>query len=282
MSREISEQFITDLKDGYLAPLIIKVQDDIDLDLFIRNGYINIYFKGNSLLKLTEKKGGGYSVEIHRKYLQGLKLRQISDRDDVDRFLEILPFLKENILHHGQPSLEIEYEQLIVRANNNEKRNNTDYFFIDRQYTLGDNYRIDLMGIYWPPLRRQGDTVYPCLLEIKFALNTDIRKVDQQLMDYYQLIEESPEEVARDMQSSLQQRLKLGLFDQQQNRVEALKTVKISPDLEDYRFILAFVDYNPRSSLLDLEKVRQLPFADQVLVLYGGFGIWERNLLSTA
>lgn len=276
--REISEEFLFNLSEGYLAPITEKIRNDIDLDLFIRDGYINIYFKGNALLKLTEKKRGGYSVNIHRKYLQGLKLRQISDRDDVDRFLEMIPLLKENILHHGKPSLEIEYEQLIVRANNTEKRNNTDYFFIDRQYTLGNNYRIDLMGIHWPNPRRKGDKVFPCLLEIKFALNTDIRKVDQQLRDYYQLIAKNPAKVARDLKSSLIQRLELGLFDQRENRLEALKTLEISPSLEDYRFILALVDYNPRSTLLDMDRIGCLPFADQVKVLYGGFGMWERNL----
>ena len=276
--REISDQYLSELEGGLLSPISERVRRDIDLDLFIRGGYINIYFKGNSLLKLTEKRGGGYAVDIHRKYLQGLKLRQISDRDDVDRFLEMIPFLKENILHHGKPSLEIEYEQLIIRANNTEKRNNTDYFFIDRQYTLGDNYRIDLMGIHWPTPRRKGNTVFPCLLEIKFALNTDIRKVDRQLMDYYQLIARNPGKIARDLKSSLIQRLELGLFDQQQNRLDALKTLEISPELEDYRFILAFVDYNPRSTLLDLSAIKALPFADQVKVLYGGFGMWESNL----
>lgn len=276
--REISGQYLSGLVGGLLAPITEKVRKDIDLDLFIRDGYINIYFKGNSLLKLTEKQGGRYAVDIHKKYLQGLNLRQISTRDDVDKFLEMIPRLKANILHYGKPSLEIEYEQLIVRANNNEKRNNTDYFFIDRQYTLGDNYRIDLMGIHWPPPRTRGDTVFPCLLEIKFALNTDIREVHQQLEDYYQLVAENPAEVAEDLKSSLIQRLELGLFDQRKNRLEALKTVEISPRLEDYQFILLLVDYNPRSTLLDLSKIQNLPFSSQIKILHGGFGMWGRYL----
>lgn len=278
MSRRLSNCFLTQMKSGFLSPLTEKVRKDVDLDLFIRDGYINIYFKGNSLLKLTEKKDGGYSVYIHKKYLQGTHLRELAYRRDVNKFLEMIPQLKENILHHGKPSLEIEYEQLIIRANNNEKRNNTDYFIIDRQYTLGDNYRIDLMGIHWPPRRHRGDKVYPCLLEIKFALNTDIRKVHQQLEDYYQLIAENPAEVAEDLKSSLVQRLELGLFDQRKNRLEALKTVKISPRLEDYQFILALVDYNPRSTLLDLSMIYTLPFSNQIKILHGGFGIWGKNL----
>jgi hypothetical protein len=38
------------------------------------------------------------------------------------------------------------------------------------------------------------------------------------------------------------------------------------------------VDYNPNSSLLAMEKIRQLPFADQVKVFRTGFGIWQGNV----
>jgi len=277
--RRISDGFIFDLKEGNLNDLTKKVQDDIDLDLFIRNGYINIYFKGNSILKLTERKRDGtYAVDIHPKYLQGLDINDLVDEKSTRDYIEKIPQLKENILQKGKPSLEIEYEQLIVRSNNNENRNNTDYFMIDRQFALGDNYRIDLMGIYWPNPRRKDQIAFPCLLEIKFALNTDIKKVHQQLERYYQLVSENPNGVAEELKSILHQRLDLGLFNQQKNRLEALRTLEISPNLEDYKFVLALVDYNPHSSLLDLSMIKELSFASQIKVLYGGFGIWEENL----
>jgi len=277
--RSISQKFLNELKHGFLFELNKKVQADIDLDLFIRNGYINVYFKGNSILKLTERKRTGtYAVEIHSKYIQGMKIQDLHNEKSTRSLVNRIPQLKENILQHGKPSLEIEYEQLIVRANNNEKRNNTDYYIIDRQYTLGRGYRIDLMGVYWPNPRRRGDLVYPCLLEIKFALNSDIQKVDQQLLDYYRLIAENPKEVAEDLQSSLMQRISLGLFNQDKKRLDALKTIRISPKIEDYQFILALVDYNPRSTLLDLLKIEDLPFSEQIKILRGGFGMWEVNL----
>jgi hypothetical protein len=37
-----------------------------------------------------------------------------------------IPLLKENIIRYGKSSLEIEYEQMIIRANNYEPRNNTE------------------------------------------------------------------------------------------------------------------------------------------------------------
>ena len=277
--RKLSDQFIYDLKDGLLSELTHKVQADIDLDLFIRDGYINIYFKGNSILKLTERKRNGtYAVDIHPKYLQAMEISDLIDVKSTRSYVNKIPQLKDNILHHGKSSLEIEYEQMIVRANNNEKRNNSDYFIVDRQYTPTGKNQIDLMGICWPNPRKKGDIVSPCLLEIKFALNSDIKDVDQQLNRYYQLISSNHKQISEDLQSILRQRLSLGLFSQDKNRLEALKTVEISPNLADYQIILALVDYNPRSSKLDLSKIQTLPFANQIKILYGGFGMWEENI----
>jgi len=277
--RKISPEFLYELKDGFLSELTKKVQADIDLDLFIRKGYINIYFKGNSILKLTERKRDGtFAVDIHPKYLQEMEISDLVDEKSTKEYLNKIPQLKENILQFGKQSLEIEYEQLIVRANNNEKRNNSDYFMIDRQYTPGENRLIDLVGIYWPNPRKKEDIVTPCIIEIKFALNDDIKDVDQQLHRYYRLIKKDTSSFAEDLDSSLKQRLTLGLFSQDEKRLEALKTVRISSNFEDYQFVLALVDYNPRSSKLDLSKIEALSFSDQIQILYSGFGIWEDNL----
>jgi len=111
--RKLIVQFIYDLKDGLLSELTHKVQADIDLDLFIRDGYINIYFKGNSILKLTERKRNGtYAVDIHPKYLQAMEISDLIDVKSTRSYVNKIPQLKDNILHHGKSSLEIEYEQI--------------------------------------------------------------------------------------------------------------------------------------------------------------------------
>ena len=62
---------------------------------------------------------------------------------------------------------------MIIRANNYEPRNNSEYYIIDRQITAGDAGRFDLTGIYWARgKRRKGQEVSLCLMEVKFALNT--------------------------------------------------------------------------------------------------------------
>jgi hypothetical protein len=277
--RHITEQFLEQLRTGFLSLLTDSVRTDIDLDLFIRDGYINIYYKGSSLLKLSEKPGDVYTVDIHPKFLNGMVIGDLTDRQSTEGFLAKIPRLKENIIRHGKPSLEIEYEQLIIRANNCENRNNSEYFIIDRQYILGTRDRIDLMGIYWPaPGRRSGQTAYPCIIEIKFALNNDIRNVHEQLQRYYELVAKSAEDVAKDLKSSLDQRIALGLYNQDKGRVEALKTLEISKKINEFTFILVLVDYNPYSTLLDLSTIKALPFSDQIMIMHAGFGMWEERL----
>ena len=277
--RKLSEGFMQALDSGFLKGIPRAVIADKDLDLYIRENYLNIYYKGNSLLKLEEWGGDRYQVEINQKFLEGLSFVELNDEKSTADFLRKIPLLKDNIIRFGSSSIEIEYEQLIIRANNSELRNNSEIFFVDRQYVLG-SYRIDLMGFLWSRAqRRKGQTVKPCLMEVKFALNTDIKQVHDQLSQYYELIVEKAAEISDELKSSFQQRLALNLYDQAPSRLDAMKTLFFARDIEDYQFILILVDYNPHSSLLDIPSLASLPFAHQIRILQTGFAIWDRNLI---
>ena len=66
--RHINEKFINDLAHGELAYFLKKVKSNHDvLSLEVRNGYINIYYKGGNLLKITQKNKG-YSFYFDAKY----------------------------------------------------------------------------------------------------------------------------------------------------------------------------------------------------------------------
>ena len=56
--RKLSDRFLQDLKSGFLSGLMARVHQDRDLDLEIRQDYLNIYYKGNSLLKLDQVRPG--------------------------------------------------------------------------------------------------------------------------------------------------------------------------------------------------------------------------------
>lgn len=277
--RRLSEIFMHQLTHGWLAPITQRVVADPDLDLFIRRDYVNIYFKGNSLLRLAEA-GEVYRVTIHNKFVGETPIPDLVNPAAVRFFLQQLPHLKERIIEHGRSSIETEYEQALIRANNLEPHNNSDYFIVDRQYRIG-RQQIDLLGIYWEQTRRRrqrGQTVQLCLMELKYALNPEIKHVAEQIAGYYEALEPIVAEVADECEALLRQRLALGLYDQPAGRLEAMGTLRISRQIEDCQIIVVLIDYNPRSSHYDPSLLERLPFRNQIRVLQTGLAMWETNL----
>lgn len=269
------------LQTGFLSALRETVIADKDLDLQIRDNYLNIYYKGNSLLKLTEPTAGRYEVSINAKFESEPKIFEWNDEITTSIFIKKIPCLKENIIKHGKSSLEVEYEQLIIRANNFESKSNSEYFIIDRQYVADDEgkNRFDLTGFYWPREgRRRGDQVPLCLMEVKFALNPDIENIHDQVSRYYNFLKNNIKAFAEETQNVFQQKLALGLINQDENRVEALRTLRFSPNIDEAQVVLILVDYNPFSKLLNVEKIKKLSFVKQIKIFYTGFAMWERRL----
>jgi hypothetical protein len=277
--RQLSPPFLHDLKTGFLSALMQHAVADTDLDLEIRDSYVNLYYKGNSLLNLKQTKAGVYHADVHPKFATGLNFPTVlADEADTAQFLQCLPQLKQNVIRHGKHSLEVEYEQLIIRANNFEPRNVSDYFVVDRQYMLGRD-RFDLVGFYWDRRgRRAGQTVPLCLFEVKFALNPDIAEVHEQLKRYYAAVAPRLSQLAAELQGVFRQKLELGLYRQEAKRLHAMRTLTFSADLSQVQFVLILIDYNPHSSLIKLPKLKQLPFANQIRIFQGGFALWQDNV----
>jgi len=247
--------------------------------LHIRNNYLNIYYKGNSLLLLKEAGENRYRVQVHEKFTGDLDFPDLIDEVSTQYFVDHIPMIKENILHYGKSSLEIEYEQMIIRANNYEPRNNSEYFIVDRQYVAGKQGRFDLTGFHWPRQgRRKGQVVPVCLFEVKFALNKEIQDVHEQLNRYYQAIKGEAEAISKEIETIFQQKLELGLFKLRANRLEAMKTLRFTRDIDQFLFILILVDYNPFSKLFHEEKLANLSFIDQIRIFHSGFAMWESKL----
>ncbi len=66
--RGIDKRFINDLRSDCLSFFLNQVKEkDDELCLEIRDGYINIYYKGGNLLKISQKRNG-YSFHFDAKY----------------------------------------------------------------------------------------------------------------------------------------------------------------------------------------------------------------------
>lgn len=271
------------LTSGFMSGLRDCVAKDIDLNLEIRANYLNVYFKGNSLLKLTEVAPTRYRVEIHERFVEGLDLPpELVDAPSAARFVSAIPQLKANIAKHGHNSIELEYEQLIIRANNHEPRNNSDYFIVDRQYVLPEG-RFDLLGIYWERAgRRRGQAVPLCLFEAKFGLNPEIAQLHEQLQRYYDALKPKAEQIAEEIEGILHQKLALGLYRQPDERVAAMRTLRVARDISQCQFVVLLVDYNPNSKLLNKPALQALPFASQIRLIQTGFAMWQQNVLPLA
>ena len=278
--RRLSHNFIDQLKTGFLSKILQLAIEDHDICFDIRKNYINLYFKGHSLLKLTEITPNCFSIDIHWKFIDNLHTPKVlTSFETTQQFLTAVPYLKGNIQKIHKRSLEIEYEQMIIRANNYEMRNNSEYFIIDRQYVKGDA-RFDLTGFYWNrDNRRKYQVVDLCLMEVKFALNQDISSIHEQLERYYQSVIANSSSIVAEASTVLAQKLDLGLFRQSQKRLEAMKTLTISEDVSTFQYILFLIDYNPHSKLFDLDKLKSLPFSDQIKIFFGGFALWQQNMM---
>ncbi len=115
-------------------------------------------------------------------------------------------------------------------------------------------------------------------MEIKYELNDDIQKVHEQLARYYESIAPNAASIAEEMQTLFRQKLALGLYSMPQNRLDALKTLTLSPDIAKFQFVVIFVDYNPNSSKLNLQRLTSLPFANQIKIFHSGFAMWQQNV----
>lgn len=156
MSRSLSSKFISDLQaEDILGKILSYVKNDNTLDIEIRENYINIYYRGGNILKVTEK-GKSYIYDYDKDYLKGSvlpcvnTLSQYKSNRDWDNFF---PMMKQamDFYFSKHAKEEREYQQLVVRENNYSSiANSTDYFIIDIEYDNHAHARFDLIAIEWP------------------------------------------------------------------------------------------------------------------------------------
>ncbi len=269
--RTLNGSFIDEFKQGGCYNDLLKlVIQDADLDLQIRENKINIYYKGNSILKLKEN----HTCEIHEKFTQNIPY-QLQGKFNLQQYLSALPKIKENvnINKSKHPTLEIEYEQLIIRSNNNV---NSEIFITDRQFA-DNKSRFDLTGIYWGQPRKRGQTVPLAFIEAKYGLNNDIQDLPSQIERYYKTVQPKVKEIAEETEYLLKIKAGLGLYNYKEP--EALMTLEVSNKIENAHFIIALIDFNPNSKLLERCDFSSLPFSNQIKIFKCGLAIWKDSLI---
>jgi hypothetical protein len=189
--RGISDAFVEQFESGVLRPILERLQHDDTLSLEVRNGYVNIYYRGGNLLRLTASATTTrFSAEFdwrycgsdgdYRCWLPERPPRTIATADDARAWVDAFSHYKQamDIRFLKHPKIEREYQQAVVRDNNRHSSGDrSDYVIVDIEYTQAagafpgrsTNFRFDMVGLRWPVeggSRRSGMAT-PVIIEMK-------------------------------------------------------------------------------------------------------------------
>jgi len=277
-SHVLNAAMLESFESGVLNPLLEVVKRDRDLILEFRGQYASIYCKGQRI-DIRSCGGGNYQIETDNAFLKTQP--KLDSKEAAAGFVEKeLPHLKQAIATHQSCGREIEFEQALIRANNLEPTLPTDYFAVDRQVPLGDRSdQVDVLGIYWPAKSRGfHEDVALALIEVKFALAGGVEEIAAQALRYYQYVQVNIKDMAADAQELLRQKLRLGLITgASRDALRKLEILPVSADPKRVKIVLALIDCNPRSSLLNRSFDVLGELRSQVQVFHLGLGLFEEK-----
>ena len=195
-----------------------------EIDISIRDNYFNIYYRGNSLAKITFKKDNNYRIDIHTKFLSNTSAKnpkyynKCIEKNNyfyIDLSKEQLhPFLQKKHIAQIATKIKVEnyseelnFEQTLITDN----INNNKIIFIDRQVTDSklNRKRLDLLA-----LKQISDNKYQFLIaEIKLGNNKELKdKVALQLEEYIDHIKQNFILYKRCYEIQYKQKKNLGLI----------------------------------------------------------------------
>ena len=266
--RGLSDDFMNDLlnkSEGKLYPILERVKKDHNLMLAIRDGYINIYYRGGNILKVTECDDF-YQTFFDVKYAKSGQCvanpeEEIKDQADAKKMVACLSDRKtvmDEYFAGGSKTTEREFQQLVARENNNSSiSNETEYFVSDIEVTVPHLARFDIVAIRWlASERKNGGKGQPALIEMKYgdvALEGKAGLL-KHLKDMEKLVKDKPKYInlLQTMQSQFNQLDKLELLDfkHARNLKIVLFDEKKPAVLKKPELIFILANHNPRSPKL--------------------------------
>jgi len=180
--RVVSKTFADDLKHGKLSILLARIKEDDSLMLALRDGYINVYYRGGNLLRIEQKGLGGkyiatFDTKYNKKNANPLPVQfpyPVNDEADSRALVDAIPALKYAMDRYfsRHRNAEREFQQLVVRENNcSPISNETEYFIVDIEVAGAlPNARFDMLAVRWlrDERKKQGALV-PVLIEMKYG-----------------------------------------------------------------------------------------------------------------
>ena len=263
--RQIDETMFNELLNGKLSPILDAVKRDDTLDLELRGEAVNVYYRGGSLFKITNNNGK-LDIYFNPQYCIAEE-NQLTSPKNAEEAVANIPFYKQamDFWFHKHPKYEREFQQLIVRENNNTGNiaRGTDYFIIDIEYadtlekkTKSKSYgaRFDIVALKWQSngaSRKNSKNVTLSLIEVKYgdgALKNDAG-VGKHLDDFNKFLsdKEKFEELCDDMAVVFKQKCSLGLID----GIKEHQLKDFSINCQSPEVIFIFANHDPDSKVLD-------------------------------
>jgi len=273
--RRLNNDFLADLKDGFLRGIISSVKEDDTLDFQIRENEVHIYYRGGKILGLKPARGQ-YNASFDKNYCENKKSRYkdqlaslsktISTAKHTSQWVHAFPILKQmmDLYFSKTEKTEREFQQLVARENNNTKiANSTDYFIIDIEYASKgqiDMGRFDMVALAWPATasKRKSNKADLAFIEMKFGESAldgkaDIKKHIDDMNDFLEN-EKNLAQIQEEMAEVFKQKRELELIKSiSHNNNEITDISNNKPD-----FILLIAGYTHRSTKL-LTQLKKAP-----------------------
>lgn len=286
-------------EDGTLHSVLERVKKDHTLMFAIRENYVNIYYRGGDILRITEKTHGSYRAEFNDEYDKcdyGLpdSPSLIKAREDAEKWIISFPYRKTVMDEYfsTHEKTEREFQQLIARENNQSViSNESEYFITDIEFADNElKARFDMTSICWPASRRKtGNNCRAALIEMKYgdAAIKGTSGLIKHLEDMTALISDKDRysQLLNMMENQFNQLDQLGLLNFNKGTSEA--KVKLDPT-EKPEVIFMLANHNPRSSKLKdiLDDPEMVNYEGSSLfdlrffvASYSGYGMHVRNML---
>ena len=260
----VNKVFIQDLSQGMLAPLLERVKADTSLDLEIRKDYLNIYYRGGNLLKVSQgSKSGGYSASFETKYEPALKDKLpgkgILSKADAGKWLALFPEMKNAMdLWFGKHrKAERASQQMVVYENNVAPwAGGNDYFIIDIEYDNHIGARFDLVALRWDSkaaVRKLSNKYRPSLAVIEMKTGDGALNGTAGLDEHYQQWEKffnkekQVDSFKQEMLNVFKQKHKFGLIPALAKNTNVDKIDGVAPTIE---VIFLLANHDPASRKL--------------------------------
>ncbi len=220
IKRYFSEDLLKRVKADFKFLIDKIMQSGFEYDLQIRGTYFNLYYKGNSIGKISYAKSKElYKIEIHNKFINnkiktifnpqiGEYLRFSLPREQLHRF-----YSSANLSSMAQKvkkvnfKEELTFEQMLITDNINRP----EFIIIDRQIAdKVDRNQMDLLAL----IRKKDNDYQFCVIEVKLGNNPELReKICVQLGNYVNKVKKYFKNYKKCYQEISRQKQQLGLID---------------------------------------------------------------------